>query len=406
MRKRLMAIFLTAAMTIGTLAGCGSSQPAAEGGEAEAGTETTAETNAEDTESAASNEETSGAESLNTQADVKPFKYGFISWGTADEHGRTLNAAVEWAVNAAGGEFVMDGSAISAESTVAAAENLIQSGCNMISFCTYAGEASVPQISKLCQENGVYWTMWDTTISDADIAAMLEQDPYYVGSTCEDNYQAGYDTLKAMADNGASKIILFKYGVNIPTCDDRCEGAYAAADDLGVEIVHEVVAPEDYKKAAQDSLVAYPDADGILLAGSGTYSTAMIAAFKESGKDNYSVGAFDYYDQMGENLKNGELTVINGGHMITGTFSALMAINAYFGTPLSQEKYQVIIPYLTLKSGEDYELYMKYASEGAAYTDEEMQQFLVAYNPELTLDSFQKQVSEWSVENIKIRKGE
>ena len=116
----------------------------------------------------------------------KPFKYGFISWGTADEHGRTLAAATQWAVEAAGGEFVMDGSAVSAEQTIAAAENLIQGGCDIISFCTYAGEASVPQISKLCQENEVYWTMWDTTIADESIQEMINQDPYFVGTANED----------------------------------------------------------------------------------------------------------------------------------------------------------------------------------------------------------------------------
>lgn len=404
MKKKLMAVLLAAVMTAGSLAGCG--------GQDQSGDSALEQTTSEETGIGmeAAVESTEGEDvqdKMETEsAETKPFKYGFISWGTADEHGRTLNAAVEWAVDAAGGEFVMDGSAITAESTVAAAENLIQSGCDMISFCTYAGEASVPQISKLCQENGVYWTMWDTSIADSDIAAMLENDPYYVGSTCEDNYQAGYDTLKAMVEQGASKIILFKYGVNIPTCDDRCDGAYAAAEDLGVDIVYEIIAPEDYKKATLDALVAYPDADGVLLAGSGTYASSAIAAFKEAGKEKYFVGAFDYYDQMGQDLASGDLTIINGGHMVTGTFSALMAINAYFGTPLSSEKYQIVIPYLVLKSKEDYDLYKQFASEGAAYTSEELQQFLVTYNPEMTMENFQEQVAKWSVDDIKTRKGE
>ena len=61
-------------------------------------------------------------------AEAKPFKYGFACWGTADEHGRTLNKAGRWAVEAAGGEWVMDATALSAESTVAAIENLIAAG--------------------------------------------------------------------------------------------------------------------------------------------------------------------------------------------------------------------------------------------------------------------------------------
>lgn len=334
-----------------------------------------------------------------------PFKYGFISWGTADEHGRTLNEAVKWAVNAAGGEFVADSSAISAESTIAAAENLIQSGCDIISFCTYAGEASVPQISKLCQENEVYWTMWDTTIADAEIQAMIDADPYYVGNTNEDQYDAGYKTMKALIEKGAKNVIVIKYAVNVPTCDQRVEGATAAAQELGANILYEIVAPEDYKKAAQDALVAYPEADTFFLAGTGTYSSSIAAACNEANMDEYYIGSFDYYDGMGESFKNGELDVINGGHMVTGTFSALMGINALFGTPLSDTNYMVTIPYLTLTSYEDYEMYKQYASEGAAYTDDEMKEFIKVYNPDLTLESFQEMVSKWSVDDIKTRKG-
>lgn len=82
-----------------------------------------------------------------------------------------------------------------------------------------------------------------------------------------------------------------------------------------------------------------------------------------------------------------------------------MAINALFGSPLADGPYNVTIPYLTLKSGEDFEAYKTYASEGAAYTSEELQQYLVAYNPDLTLESFQEGVSQWSVADIMARKG-
>jgi ABC-type sugar transport system substrate-binding protein len=395
--KKIIVLLLLVTMTVSLLAGCNNSK----GNDSQNTTKKTDDS--KDTKDTADTKDTSGDKAA--KGEVKPLKYGFISWGTADEHGRTLNAAVEWAVEAAGGEFVMDGSAISAESTIAAAENLIQAGCNIIAFCTYAGEASVPQISRLCQENKVYWTMWDTTISDADIRAMIEQDPYYVGNTNEDQYDAGYKTMKAMAEAGAKNTIVVKYGVNIPTCDERVEGATAAAKELGVNLLYEIVAPEDYKKAAQDALVAYPDADSFFLAGAGSQSPSLAAAMREAGKNKFYIGAFDYFDQMGDELKDGALTIINGGHMVTGTFSALMAINAYFDTPLSEDKYMVTIPYLTLSSYEDYEAYIQYASQGAAYTSEELQKYLKVYNPDLTLESFQEGVSKWSIADIKERKG-
>jgi ABC-type sugar transport system substrate-binding protein len=398
--KKIIALLLLVVMATSLLAGCNNSK----GNDSQKATQKEEDTkDTSDTKDTNDTKDTS--DNTAAQGEVKPFKYGFISWGTADEHGRTLNEAVRWAVEAAGGEFVMDGSAISAEQTIAAAENLIQAGCNMIAFCTYAGEASVPQISRLCQENEVYWTMWDTTISDPDIREMIAQDPYYVGNTNEDQYNAGYNTMKVMAEAGAKNTIVIKYGVNIPTCDERVEGATAAAQEFGVNLLYEIVAPEDYKKAAQDALVAYPEADSFFLAGAGSAAPSLAAAMREAGKDKFYIGAFDYFDQMGEELKSGSLTLINGGHMVTGTFSALMAINAYFGTPLSDEKYMVTIPYLTLGSYDDYEAYIQYASQGAAYTSDELKQFLKVYNPDLTLESFQEGVSKWSIADIKERKG-
>jgi len=35
-----------------------------------------------------------------------------------------------------------------------------------------------------------------------------------------------------------------------------------------------------------------------------------------------------------------------------------------------------------------------------------LQQFLKVYNPDLTLEEFQQKVSQWSIDDIKARKGE
>jgi ABC-type sugar transport system substrate-binding protein len=212
--------------------------------------------------------------------------------------------------------------------------------------------------------------------------------------------------MKVLLDKGARNVIMIKYAVNVPTCDDRVAGANAAIKEVpGAKVLYEIVTPEDYRKAAQDALVAYPQADCFLLAGSGSQSTAVAAACEDRRLPAYYIGAFDYFDGMGEMLRTGQLDVINGGHMVTGTFSALMAINAYYGTPLSDKKYQLAIPYLTLTSYEDYQAYIEYAAQGAAYSSDEMKQFLKVNNPSLTLESFQEKVGKWGIEDIRARKG-
>lgn len=348
------------------------------------------------------------ANDANTPGDSNTgsFKYGFASWGTADEHGRTLNAAVGWGVDAAGGEFIGDAGGFTAEATVASIENLISAGCQMVSFCTYAGEASVPTISDMCREKGVYWTMWDTQIADPEIAAYIAEDPYYVGCTFEDNITSGYETMKAMGEAGATNVVIIRYGSGIPTCDERCNGGIKYAEEAGITIVDDMIITDtaEYKNAVANVLLAHSEVDGVYLAGAGTASSSVAEAFRSAGKDAFYIGAFDYFDGMGDMLKSGELVCINGGHMVTGTFSALMAINAWQGNPLSKDKIEIVIPYLTLKSYEDYEAYMQYASQGAAYTSEELQQFLTVSNPGLTLESFQEGVSKWSVSDIIARK--
>lgn len=342
------------------------------------------------------------------KAEVKPFKYGFVSWGTADEHGRTLNGALEWAINAAGGEIVSATDGFTPEGQVAAVENLISAGCDMISFCTYVGESVVPTISDLCRENGVYWTMWDTTIADPEIAAYIAEDPYYVGCTAEDNIVSGYNTMKVLGEKGAKNVIIVRYGSGIPTCDERCTGAMNYISEVGgINIVDDVIiaSVDDYKSTITNILIAHPETDSVFMAGGGTSSTTVAEAFKEQNIDTFYIGAFDYFDAMGDMLKSGELCAINGGHMITSTFSSLLAINAYFGTPLAEGPTKITIPYLVLTSYEDYEAYIENASQGAAFTEEEMKQYLVAYNPDLTLDSFQEGVSKWSVADIIARKG-
>lgn len=388
--KKFFAILLSLAMLL-SLAACG-------------GKDNNSGASSDQGGSAGNN--ASSGDNAPSSGDADGFKYGFASWGTADEHGRTLNAAVGWGVEAAGGEFVGDAGGFTAEATVTSVENLISAGCQMISFCTYAGEASVPTISDLCREKGVYWTMWDTQIADPEIAAYIAEDPYYVGCTFEDNVAYGYETMKTMGEAGATNVIIIRYGSGIPTCDERCNGGMKYAEEAGITIVDDMIISDtaEYKNAVANVLLSHPEVDGVFLAGAGTASSSVAEAFRSAGKDKFYIGAFDYFDGMGDMLKSGELVCINGGHMVTGTFSALMAINTYQGNPLSSDKLEIVIPYLTLKSYEDYEAYIQYASQGAAYTSEELQQFLVSCNPDLTLESFQEGVSKWSVADIMARK--
>ena len=64
-------------------------------------------------------------------------------------------------------------------------------------------------ISQLCQKSKVYFVIWDTTVKDPDIKAMLEANPYFVGTTNEDQITAGYDSCAAVDNHSKSQHHIF-----------------------------------------------------------------------------------------------------------------------------------------------------------------------------------------------------
>lgn len=270
--------------------------------------------------------------SVPAKDEVPSFKAGLIVWGTSDSHGRYLSESFAWLENL-GGEVLFDTGALTPEGMITSAENLIQAGCDIIVFCTYVGESIVPTISNLCKDNGVYWAMWDTTVSD-DIQTMINENPYFCGTTNENQVDAGYRATKYMIEAGASDFILLKYGVGIPTCDLREEGAIAAIEEAGAHVTYTLMAPEDTKKAVQDVLISNPEANAFLSLGAAqTYCTPAIQAIASVGrKGEVQVGGFDFGDDMAKQIEDGDMSIVIGGHVTTAFFSAIMCLNEFWGS--------------------------------------------------------------------------
>lgn len=383
--KKLISAFLALTMSIGFMTSCDGNQ------NSDTSATKADETTVSDTTKAPSTEP--GGETT-----IKPFKLGFSVWATSDNHGRYVSQAAEWC-EALGGEVIVDVAGVTPEGQIASIENLIQSGADIVTFCAYTGESVIPKISQLCEENGVYFAIWDTTITDPQIQEMVEKNPYFCGTTNEDQVKAGYEAVEVLAEKGAKNFVLIKYAVGVATCDDRETGAVQAIKDLGLNNVYTIVAPEDPKKAVQDVLTNYPEVDAIIALGStANYITPAIQAIDAVGKKGkVFTSGFDFSDTMSDEIAAGDLSLVFGGHVITTHFANLMCISAFSGNPINPDKAQLTIPYLKVTSTENIQDYNQYiVGDTPPYTADEMLDSI----SNKSFADFQDIVNEYSVEDV------
>ena len=330
--------------------------------------------------------------------DVPEFKAGLSIWGTSDSHGRGVSTAASW-IESLGGKLIIDTGAFDADAQIASVENLINSGVDFLTFCAYTGESIIPAIASKCQEAGVYFAMWDTTVTDSTIQAALDANPYYCGTTNEDQYTAGYNGVSELAKQGAKEFALIKYAVGVATCDDREKGAAAAIKDLGLKLSYTLVAPEDVVKGVQDVLTNYKSIDAIFaLGGSATYVTPSIQAIDAVGRTGkVKTAGFDFSDTMGDELTSKKASLFIGGHVCTSYYAEIMALSAWMGKPVNPEKKQLTINYLYITDTNGISDYQKYVIDNAPYSNEDMLKHLNSKS----FDELQGYAAAFTIENIK-----
>ncbi|NLM19986.1 MAG: substrate-binding domain-containing protein [Clostridiaceae bacterium] len=401
--KKLISIILIIMMILGAVA-CNSTKSNESKEEVK---ETEKKTDSDtDGEEVKETEKKTDSDTDGEEVERKPFKIGFSVWGTSDSHGRYVSQAASW-VEELGGEVIVDvAQGFTIDAQVASIENLIQSGADIVSFCAYSGEAVIPKISELAEKNEVYFVMWDTTVSDPAIQEMVDSNPYFVGTTNEGQFEAGYETVEYLAEQGATDFVIIKYAIGVAICDERVDGASKAIDDLGLNLTYVIEVPEDTKKAVEDTLVNYPEVNAVVaVGGTAMYVTPSIQAIESVGrKGEVLTSGFDFSDTMGAELEAGDLSLVLGGHVVTTHFANLMALSAYWGDPINPDKEQLMIPYLTVTSPEDIDNFNKYVvGDVPPYTPEEM---LDSISSDKTFDDFQKIAMEYSIEDVISRRGE
>jgi ABC-type sugar transport system substrate-binding protein len=396
--KKLLAFVLTISMLVTMLIGCA---PKADNASEESPSATSKPSADKDTTTPAGNP----SDAVITAGN---WKIGYLASSSADA-GQTLptQESLKHAVEALGCTVVeVIPASTSPDDLITAVENLINQGCDAI--CLYNQihmNGLVATVIDLCEEAGVYVSFYNTKIkegTDAYDAAMDSE--YFVSAHFNENEKAGYNAMAKLGELGCKKVCVFGLPTSNLTGEDRYRGAEAAAKEYGIEILCfnsdlSLFNAAGGTTVAESFLAAYPDMEGVLITG-GTgnvmsgYSTVM------EGK-GIPTSAIDFSEGQTAFLDNGVLAYVTGGHISGATYAVIMLVNKLNGSPLVDGPAFVEDKFLEADGPEEAAKYDTCYFGGVdLFSDEEIRNCSVAFNPAATYDTLKQFIDNYTVEGL------
>ncbi len=334
MKKKVISLLLCAALTLGLLAGCGSSGAA--------------DTRQEDQQSEAApesvGEDATVAEAMGDKLPEK-FKIGVVIWSTVDDLGRASAEMLDYASDVLGCEMVYNTNISSPESQITATENLIAADCDAVAICNYSDDI-LPKIAKICEENEVYFTLIWRSIADPEVKEIVESCPYYLGNTCEDEEKIGYRMGKSLHEKGCKNVAVITMEKGDATADARDRGFEKACEEFGINRISEVrnntLTAEETTKAVENFIASFPELDGIfVIGGSNTILEGVIQALALHEKTGeVKVACIDFVSGLDKYIEEGSIDAISGGHFVDPLFSYMLMVNKLL--PNQQDRKSVV----------------------------------------------------------------
>lgn len=414
--KKMIAIVLCIILTL-TMIGCSGGAAGTDTADADTQTENAA---GDQTEDAAGESETSGADESGTEdaaADnavseaisTDPVKLGVIFYSKDDSLGQLvysyLNYAAEVIENL---EIQWVFGSYDAASQVADAENLIAAGVDGI-MCLTLDDLAMQQIANLCNENEVYFQVMFRMPSEEETKAVLDTYEYYVGYAIEDTENTSYETVRIMADRGIEKIGVGG-NTHSATSTLRMNGMEKGCEDFNIEVLAQFDLGNDVSSIqsdVQNILDSYSDVEAIwLMSGSlgiADITVNTLKAHQDATGKTVGVVTFDTFEGMAAAFEDDILWGAVGGQapLCLQAFAALY--NAVDGHPLSDEKVELLFPFLVLTDSEDLDLFEQYYNntEVQIYDEELIKSMLYRYNPDVSLDLLKDLSASYSMDWIK-----
>ncbi|MFV0527101.1 MAG: sugar ABC transporter substrate-binding protein [Lachnospiraceae bacterium] len=376
--KRVIALVLIGLMLVGMLSGCGSK-----------GSSDTTETSQDGTPS---------------------FSIGF-PWATSstDPVFVSIVTNVRAAVESAGGELVLVESDLSAEDLINNVADLISRDVDGIIFMP-ASDSMLATVNQMCTEAEVYYGTMFRTINDESIKEEVYASDYFTGGCYEDDEECSYNIVKNMVDQGVENLCVINIAKGDTSSDLRDKGIEKAVEETGITLLNTtygISSQTDMTKAIESYLAAYPDLDGILLAG--TYADAALPTIEKTLSDKKMngkiiVGRIDFDFTMGEYFENGSFHVAYGGQQqIDPMLSTVILVNSVLGTPIVEDgPFILVTNYLELTSASEANNFLDYfLGDTAVFTPEEIKDTMIKYyNQDINQETFETIVDDFSVQDV------
>ncbi len=420
--KRVLAILLAATMTF-SLVACGN------GGNA--GAEST-ESNTESTENKedggageeAKDETASGAEDAGEAAtdegaasdvELKSFKMGYIDNGSQDGTTTPLRNNLVAAIESLGGTPVAAQPAGNTpDDYLDALDTLISQGVDgvalpWVSFM-FAGS---PAAVKKCEDAGIYygfyWSVDCETLGE-DTLSICQDSPKFLGCFYQQENDAAYAAMETLHNYDCNKLGYIGLAAsNEMQENSRDYGVQKACEDFGMEILVEqrdqsvTMTAEGGATTVENFLAAYPDMEGIVIAGNTQFVMPGVAqAIASKGLTDFKVACIDFPDDMETYAEEGVLVYDAGAHVTGPVYLTILVANAMNGTPLIEKGRSFNQQYIKLTSSEEIEQWTAIADE-IVYNTDELLQCLQVVNPDFDADAFNELVLNYSYNDIMAR---
>ena len=360
--KKILAILMAMTLVLALFTGCGSSAPA---------------TPAAPADNAAKTESSESAAAAQPEAAEEP-AVTFEGWklGAQDNSGTgypfyvaTHNMLLDVCKTTGIELGTTTASGYDDASIIAAFENLIDQGCNLISVATFS-EGTLSLVADLMEENNVSWFLANRRISDPDLKEKVFACEHFIGNSYCDEEQNAYEmTCELHDDYGVENLAVIGLAQGDLNGDLRDKGIARACDEKGIKLLTEtrgISTVDDVTNAVEGIIASYPEVDGIFIVGglitNGALAGATQALANHNMSDKVSIAMVDIAPGMSAYMGEGQpLKLVTGGNIVMDMlFADACLINHAMGVGVESEPYIINTHMLKIKSAEDADNYDKY----------------------------------------------
>lgn len=287
------------------------------------------------------------------------------------------------------------------EKTVQNIDNMISAGVDGIVFFGIS-ETLFPVISEKCQEAKVPFVCYDHMPSDENLE-ILKANPYFKGVVATRDYGTGQNIGNHAASLGLKKALVITGKMTDPTHSARTNGfkeAFEAAGGEVLDIAWDANNLADATAKANDLLTAHPDADCVY-ASNGDYGSGTMQAIAQHPEVKVKLFVTDLDPDILTGLKEGSISAANGAHWINVDFATTLLANALLGHELKDAdgKAPVLVAPVMALPSEMVELYDKFWIKSQPFSGDELKQFVVTWNANVSLKDYEDVLANYTVES-------